>query len=73
MSLRFTAAIGYDYSRITNCLGEYACEVTAKEVAEATGLSLQRIWILLNTAAADGVVNRRPYAGKNRADLWRLA
>ncbi len=67
--------VGYDYSQITDFLIELdhpTFYATASEIAGAVGLSVQRVYELLNSAEADFVVERMAYAGKNRADLWRL-
>ena len=63
--------IGYDYSGVTDTL-LHIQPATAVELAEEVGLTTNHTRILLNCAESDGMVERTPYAGKNRGDLWRL-
>ena len=65
--------IGWDYSAVTEYLrhANHLCS-TAPQIAKDVGLTRQRVYELLNCAEADSVVVRTPYAGKNRAELWRL-
>ena len=71
MSLLVREPIGYDYSQVTLALFGFEC-ATVAELAEEVGLTANHTRILLNCAEADGMVERTPYAGKNRGDLWRL-